>query len=170
VDGRRDRTSFTAALPLNEGFNCYAVTAQARDECGASEIGGPTYTFGCPFCYYFTGLRKDGSRTTVWSSDLSVPDGRMQVVVNGASPAFPGPGRGFGTARLVEGENRVEALLVESGRKAGLWRIDLRPSEAILAGSLRVISGDVVQLGPASATFRLSGNPGERIVFTFMRK
>jgi PKD domain-containing protein len=170
VNGSRSGSSFTADLPLSSGFTCYAVSAQAFDECGANEIAGPAFVFGGS-CYYrgFGALRKDGGRTTVWSSELSL-EGRLQVVVNGASPAFPGSGRGFGTARLADGENRVEAVVVESAGKAGLWRIDLKPSEAILAGSLRVISGEIVQLGPASATFRLSGKQGERIVFTFLKK
>jgi hypothetical protein len=170
AEGTRVGTSFGADLTLT-GFQCYAISAQARDECGASEIGGPAFVFNDTFCYFAaSGLRKDVGRTTVWSSDLSVEGGRLQVVVNGASPAFPGSGRGFGTARLVDGENRVEAVLVDSAGKAGLWHIDLRPSEAILEGSLRVISGQVELLGPSSATFRLSGKAGERIVFTFMKK
>jgi hypothetical protein len=109
-------------------------------------------------------------RIAGWSSDLSLEGGRLQVSVNGAAPAFPERGRGFGTARLVAGENRIEAVLVESAGKPGLWRIDLIPSEAVQEGSLRVISGEAVLLGPASATFRLSGSAGERIVFTFVKK
>jgi hypothetical protein len=168
VNGNRSGSSFTANLPLSSGFNCYAVSAQAFDDCGATESSDAAFVFGgCG--YGFSGLGKAEGRTTVWSSELSL-EGRLQVVVNGASPAFPGSGRGFGTARLVNGENRVEAVVVESTGKAGTWRIDLKPSEAILAGSLRVVSGEVVQLGPASATFRLSGKQGERIVFTFLKK
>jgi hypothetical protein len=170
ADGTRAGSTFSADLTLTD-FGCYSIIAEARDECGAQEFGGPAFVFNEAFCYYLaSGMRKDVGRTTVWSSDLSVEGGRLQVVVNGASPAFPGTGRGFGTARLVNGENRVEAVLVESAGKAGLWHIDLRPSEAILEGSLRVISGQVELLGPSSATFRLSGKAGERIVFTFMKK
>jgi hypothetical protein len=99
-----------------------------------------------------------------------VEGGRLQVVVNGAAPAFPERGRGLATARLIDGENRIEAVLVESAGKAGLWRIDFNPPESIAEGSLRVISGEAVLLGASSATFRLSGREGERIVFTFLRK
>jgi len=73
-------------------------------------------------------------------------------------------------ASLVNGENRIEAVLVESAGKAGLWRIDLTPSDAIVEGSLRVISGEALLLGASSATFRLGGHDGERIVFTFLKK
>jgi hypothetical protein len=92
------------------------------------------------------------------------------VVINGAAPAFPGRGRGTGIANLVNGENRVEAILVESAGKAGLWRIDFNPSDSIAEGSFRVISGEAVLLGASSATFRVNGREGERIVFTFLKK
>jgi hypothetical protein len=168
ANGNRSGSTFATNLPLS-GFSCYAVSAQAFDDCGATESSDAAFVFGGSCYYGFSGLRKDVGRTTVWSSELSL-EGRLQVVVNGASPAFPGSGRGFGTARLVNGENRVEAVVVESAGKAGVWRIDLKPSEAIQAGSLRVISGEVTLLGPTSATFRLSGKTGERIVFTFLKK
>jgi hypothetical protein len=70
----------------------------------------------------------------------------------------------------VNGENRIEAVLVQSTGKPGLWRVDITPSDAIAEGSLRVISGEAVLLGASSATFRLSGREGERIVFTFLKK
>ena len=34
-------------------------------------------------------------------------------------------------------------------------------------GSLRVVAGDVAQVGPDEIAFRLQGRAGERIVFTF---
>jgi PKD domain-containing protein len=168
ANGRRSGNTYTAKIGFANGSGCYGITAVATNDCGNTASDGPKFTFNdCGSS--FSALRKNEPRTTVWSSDLSI-DGRLQVVVNGASPAFPGRGRGFGSARLVDGENRVEAVVVESAGKPGLWRIDLKPSEAILAGSLRVVSGEAVLVGPASATFRLSGNQGERIVFSFMKK
>ena len=71
---------------------------------------------------------------------------------------------------MVSGENRVEAVLVESAGKPGLWRIDLKPDDVILAGSLRVITGEAVQVGSSSATFRLTGKAGDRVVFTFVKR
>jgi hypothetical protein len=169
-NGRRTQNGFAGTVGFASGSGCYGITVVAQNSCGNSASDGPKYTFNnCGGSSAFSSLRKNEPRSTVWSSDLSI-EGRLQVVVNGASPAFPGRGRGFGSARLVDGENRVEAVVVESAGKGGLWRIDLKPSEAILAGSLRVISGEAVQVGPASATFRLSGHQGERIVFTFLKK
>jgi len=107
---------------------------------------------------------------TPWSSDLAVDGGRLQVVVNGSATSFPARGRAYGVASLVEGENRVEAVLVESAGRAGLWRFDLMSSQAVVPGSLRVIAGDVVSIASNSVTFRLRGESGERIVFTFQKQ
>jgi hypothetical protein len=171
VNGGRSGNNFSADVPLNEGFGCYRITADASNNCGNTDTAPPRFVFNfCGSDFNATGKGDGDDRTAVWSSDLAVDGGRLQIVVNGGSPAFPARGRGFGSARLAEGENRVEAVLVESAGKPGLWRIDLKPTEAIVAGSLRVITGEVVLLGPSAATFRLSGAQGERIVFTFLKR
>jgi hypothetical protein len=166
--GSRSGDTFTTTLTLSNSGACYKVTAQATSVCG-SVTSAPSYVsdFGCPS---FSEVAAGQERLSGWSSDLSVEGGRLQVIVNGAAPAFPERGRAFGTASLVNGENRVEAVLVESAGKAGLWRVDLSPAESVVEGSLRVISGEAVLLGASSATFRLSGREGERIVFTFLKK
>jgi hypothetical protein len=70
----------------------------------------------------------------------------------------------------VEGANRVEAVLLAGSAKPGLWRFDLLTTSAVAAGSIRVISGDPVQISSTSVTFRLQGRAGERVVFTFDKK
>jgi len=166
--GSRSGDTFSTTLTLSNNFNCYKVTAQATGVCG-STTSAPSYVedFGCP---RFSGVAAGQERIAGWSSDLTVEGGRLQVIVNGGAPAFPERGRAFGTSSLVNGENRVEAVLVETAGKPGLWRIDLNPPESVVEGSLRVISGEAVLLGASSATFRLSGREGERIVFTFLKK
>jgi len=37
------------------------------------------------------------------------------------------------------------------------------------AGSIRVLSGEVSSVAATSVTFRLTGTPGERVAFTFVR-
>jgi len=166
VPGTASGNVFSANLPLF--FSCNQVTASAKS-CGGTVNSTAYFTFaGCGFSGEAAGPSRE--RSAYWSSDLTVEGGRLQVVVNGASPVFPERGRSFGTSSLVNGENRIEAVLVESAGKAGLWRIDFNPSESIADGSLRVISGEVVLLGASSATFRLTGREGERIVFTFLKK
>jgi hypothetical protein len=166
--GSRSGGSFSATLTLSATGDCYKVTARATSACGAA-TSAPSYVadFGCP---RFSGAAIGRGGMAGWSSDLTVEGGRLQVVVNGSSPAFPGRGLALATTNFIDGENRVEAVLVEAAGKPGQWRIELTPSEAIAAGSLRVISGEAVLLGASSATFRLRGREGERIVFTFLKK
>ena len=101
----------------------------------------------------------------VWTSELALPDGRGQVVANGADVVFPGAGRSDLVLPARPGRNRVEAVLVEGGRP-GTWRFTLA-SGAIRAGSLRVVAGEAVAVGPETVLFRLQGRPGERAVFSF---
>ena len=43
-------------------------------------------------------------------------------------------------------------------------------AKQVVPGSLRVIAGEVVSILPASVTFRLHGETGERVVFTFLKQ
>jgi hypothetical protein len=98
-------------------------------------------------------------------SDLVAPGAAGQVVVNGEA-AFPREGRSPLAVRARSGENRVEATLVES-RGPGTWRFDLEGLAGLRPESLRVVAGDVLQVGGGAIAFRLRGRPGERLVFTF---
>jgi hypothetical protein len=151
------------------GFGEYLIQATARNLCGGSDVTTSQNrifvdSFGCSTA--FVSVRP---QSAAWSSDLSVEGGRLQLVVNGAAASFPGRGRAHGVATLVEGENRIEATLVEGAGKAGLWRFDLVNGRAIATESIRVVSGDVVAVSATSVTFRLDGNAGARVVFTFRR-
>ena len=64
--------------------------------------------------------------------------------------SFPGRGRSYGTAASVEGTNRVEAVVVDGGAKAGLWRFDLMTKSQVAVGTIRVISGEPVQISASS--------------------
>jgi hypothetical protein len=168
--GAASGSTFSATLKVDpNSSDCYRITADAKG-CGGAASSAPGYSFSQNNCFRSAGAGQGQQRIVGWSSDLAAEGARLQVVVNGAAPAFPGRGRATGIANLVNGENRVEAVTVESAGKAGLWRIDFSPPESIVEGSLRVISGDAVLLGASSATFRLSGHEGERIVFTFLKK
>ena len=48
--------------------------------------------------------------------------------------------------------------------------MDLSASEAIQAGTIRVLAGEIESIGVTAVTFKLRGTPGERIVFTFQKK
>jgi hypothetical protein len=102
----------------------------------------------------------------VWTSELAAGGGRGQVIANGADVVFPGPGRSDFTLPARPGRNSVEVVLVE-GSAPGTWRFTLA-SGAIRAGSLRVIAGEAVAVGPETLAFRLRGRPGERATFEFV--
>ena len=51
--------------------------------------------------------------------------------------------------------------------KPGTWKFELAPTASLQPGSIRVIAGYVAVLTSDAVTFRLTGQPGERIVFTF---
>ena len=164
--------TFSATLNVPTSFACYRIRATATNKCSGSTVDATPIRVEvtCPSCGCGGSTREVARRTAAWSSDLSVEGGRLQLVVNGASATFPGRGRAYGVASLVEGENRVEALLVEGAGKGGLWRFDLMNSQAVVPGSLRAIAGDVVSIASSSVTFRLRGESGERIVFTFQKQ
>jgi hypothetical protein len=110
---------------------------------------------------------RGASDVAPWISQLDVPGGGGQVVVNGSAAFFPPHGRSTQAARTRAGENRVEATLVRAEGKPGLWRIELGASRSFEPGSLRVIAGQAALVTVDAVVFRLKGQPGERVVFTF---
>jgi hypothetical protein len=160
---------FTTHITTHFGNTCYGLHATARNTCGRADVDASPFSFTVDTQYGCVPQRPQRGQAA-WSSDLSVEGGRLQVVVNGTAASFPGRGRGYGVAALRDGENRVDVTLLEGAGKPGLWRFDFMNAQAVVAGSIKPLSGDVVQVAAASATFRLSGKPGERIVFVFLKK
>ena len=103
----------------------------------------------------------------VWMSKLEVPGASGQVLVNGSTAAFAGPGLSVGMAYGQRGENRVEARVVQGAGKPGTWRFELGSTANLVPGSLRVLAGSVTEVSGDALVFRLSGRPGERVMFTF---
>ncbi len=161
---------FSTTLNLTGGSDCYELAATATNSCTGATASAVvnfqfrTYPSFCPLPFQST------VRDLAWSSDLGVEGARLQVVVNGGGSAFPARGRSYGTAASIEGDNRVEAMLVEASGKPGLWRFDLMTTSGVAGGTIRVIAGEPVQVSSTSVTFRLQGHVGERVVFTFQKK
>jgi hypothetical protein len=107
------------------------------------------------------------ARRLAWASDLSLEDGAGQVIANGQSAVFASRGRSTAVANGRRGENRIEAQLVQAAGKPGTWKFEMAPTASLQPGSIRVIAGEVALLTGDTVTFRLKGQPGERIVFTF---
>ncbi len=115
-------------------------------------------------CNSATGVASSESMAWIRTS-LEAGGARGRVTMDGVG-VVPVASEG---ARQVDfrprGTHRVEAV-VDAARAAGLWRFDLA-NAGVTDGSLRVLSGGVVQMSPGSVVFRISGQVGERIAFTF---
>jgi len=107
------------------------------------------------------------ARRIGWASQLDVEGASGQVMVNGETAAFAGPGGSTALAAGRRGENRVEAQLVQGAGKPGTWRFELGATANLVPGSLRVLAGSVAEISGEAVVFRLSGRAGERVVFTF---
>jgi hypothetical protein len=148
-----------------------ALTPQER-RCATGQVivdpvGSPTTTPGPGP----TGRPSDpGSANQVsWSGDLQVPGASGQIVTNGSSAVFAASGRAatVGVSAGRVGRNRIEAQLVQAAGKPGTWRFDLASTPGFVAGSLRVVAGDLALATGDVLVFRMKGIPGERVVFTF---
>jgi hypothetical protein len=121
-----------------------------------------------------TGRPSDpGSANQVsWSSDLQVAGASGQIVTNGSAAAFVASGRAptIGVSAGQVGWNRIEAQLVQAAGKPGTWRFDLGSTPGFVAGSLRVVAGDLALATGDALVFRMKGVPGERVVFTFAKE
>jgi hypothetical protein len=141
-------------------FGDFQFIATAFNTCGGSGQASVTAFLNC-----YGNVQSQANRLAI-TSDLAVPGGRGQLVLNEASLSFPGAGRSMAQGRTRRGENRIEAQLVE-GTGPGTWRFELGGLPDYQPGSLRVLSGEAVTVGTDSIEFRLKGTPGERVSFTF---
>ena len=174
VTGTTSPYSTTFDLISFDSQGCYTLTATAFSSCSTATTNATPVVFGAGFsgtCAFNARSNDKPQKGALgWSSDLAVEGGRLQVVVNGSSASFPGRGRAYGVASLANGENRVEATVVEAAGKPGLWRFDIMNEQNVSPGSIHVLAGQVVNVAASSITFRLQGAPGERVAFTFQKK
>jgi hypothetical protein len=144
--------------------NTFQLTAVATDTCGnvgtAPPVGVNLKGRGC-----FLGTGQPAP-ALAWTNELSAPGVRGQVVLNGTEAFFPGPGPSRIDAYGQSGYNHLEASLVEGQGKRGTWRFDFGGS-SVIAGSLRVVAGELELVTPHTIVFRIGGRPGERVVFSF---
>jgi len=106
-----------------------------------------------------------GPYSLAWTMQLDVPDAVGQVVFGGQTVQVTrGPVQAAATAR--PGENVVEAQLIEAAGEPGSWRFEVEGG-SVEPGSLRVSSGEVLLVTPTSMAFRLKGQRGEKVAFTY---
>lgn len=99
-----------------------------------------------------------------WRTFLEAP-GARGVVHSGGQSFEVGPG-----PRVLELPAAEETLVTAAvtGGRAGTWRFEAVDAAAVEPGSLRVVSGEVVSVGPSGVTFR--AGPGARLSFAYRRR
>ena len=151
--------SGTARPPVNTASQTNMVKVTEAALVAIPTFAGPSARLG-------SSAHPAPTRRVGFSSQLDMPGASGQIVVNGSTAVFASAGRSTATAVGRRGENRIEAQLVQ-GAGAGQWRFELGSTASLEPGSLRVVAGNVALVTGDAVVFRLSGRPGERIVFTF---
>lgn len=159
------RTPWTLppCLPPQDHWNLFA---EAADGCGRTTLARVLVKRRQDSCLAQSSSAPAGEGPVlVWTSELTMVGGRGQVIANGSDVLFPGAGRSDLALRARPGRNRLEVVLVGGG-EPGTWRFTLAVG-SIRPGSLQVLAGEAVAVGPGTAAFRLRGRPGERLVLAF---
>jgi non-ribosomal peptide synthetase component E (peptide arylation enzyme) len=102
-----------------------------------------------------------------WAIDLDAPGAIGQAIVDGQVVVAASGQRAQQVGRSRQGDVVVAATLIKADGKPGTWRFEAQQGEAIEAGSLRVLQGDVALLTPTAVVFRLKGDAGERVSFSY---
>jgi PKD repeat protein len=119
-----------------------------------------TATFGVPL----VGDPLRGRSATI-ASRLEAPGARLSATLNGVPLAPPAPGHAVWAIEPRPGDNRLEAAL--GGAATGTWRLELAGVPGLARGTVRVLQGEVVSVGPDAVVFRLKGRAGERFGLAF---
>lgn len=147
----------------------YIVRTAGEKELSASNGFVVLNTAECTFCSLDSIFGPYAVRSSPfhWQSELNVSGGRGQLLLNGERMLTMGPGAASLSATLQSGEVRVEAQLLSGDGHPGSWSFDFEHSQGFQRGTLIVIEGETAALTATAALFRLRGEPGERVAFTF---
>ena len=111
-----------------------------------------------------------GSATVAWRHQLDVPGAAGQLLLNGATTVASGPGLNSAQASGRAGENRIEGRLTRAAGRSGTWRFELGGAMRLEPGSIRVLAGEPAVVTGDAVVFRLRGQLGEQVIFTFRLK
>jgi PKD repeat protein len=156
----------TCKLPICWTGDCFGTPSSPGTACtlamNKDRIVGAEFTFDAA-----CGLTAAPPVSLAWAIDLDAPGAIGQAVVDGQVVVAASGQRAQQVGRSREGDVVVAATLIKADGKPGTWRFEAQPGEAIEAGSLRVLQGDVALLTPSAVVFRLKGDAGERVSFSY---
>jgi hypothetical protein len=107
----------------------------------------------------FTSLLDFGTTDRPSVGHVVLNGGRVDTTMGGTS--FPHRDQGR------PGRNTIEAYPVAGAGRDGTWRFDFSATRSFVAGSFRTEMGQVVSQDTQGIVFRLSGQAGERLRFSF---
>jgi hypothetical protein len=146
----------------NGNIQLKAKAFDACDNVGQSTITVQVNILLLPSCG--GGATSTSSSTRALRTVLAVPGGRGLGMVNEREAFVAATGESLVSFQSRGGANRVEARLAAGLEKPGTWSFELT---GLTPGSLRVVAGQVAQVAAGRIVFRMSGRPGELIVFSF---
>ena len=159
------RVTWTLPACLGPGDRWY-IHVQATDRCEKADGARVRVKRKGDSCDLASAASQDSRGSVLWTSELTVGGGQGQVIVNGSQVVLAGAGSSPLTMDARPARTRVDATLLSGDGEGGVWRFSLA-SGRVKAGTLRVLSGDPVALGPGVVAFALAGRPGERVAFSF---
>ena len=109
----------------------------------------------------------DSAAQFTWSNELDVDGAAAQVRLNEGPEFFPARGYSHAVGEARRGDNVVSGRLLQSAGRPGSWRFDLGLDSALVAGSVRPVTGTVEEITASSITFRMSGRTEEVVAFRF---
>jgi hypothetical protein len=153
-------------LRVNE---TYVVQTAGASEVSTSNSFLVLSTQECSFCSLDSIFGPYAVRSPVfrWQSELNVRGGSGQLLLNREQTLAVGPGAATLSAELTPGEILIEAQLLSADGHPGTWHFEFEQSDGFQRGSLTVRDGEVAVLVETAVRFRLRGEPGERVSFTF---
>lgn len=102
--------------------------------------------------------------------EIASPDdrSRVRIQVDGRLAGAIVAGQPLSVRMLLSpGPHEIEGVVLRSPGESGLWSLDFSGTSAFREGTLRVLQGTVLAMGQRTVTFRLSGQPEERLRLRF---
>jgi hypothetical protein len=111
-------------------------------------------------------FRARGAIETTFTSVLQMGEHGFVILNQARTDATSGSTPFHHVLRGVPGRNSIEAYVQPSGVES-LWKFDFSASAGFVPGSLHVDSGALSVLDGKTIVFRLTGDSGERVRFSF---